>query len=87
MTDVSLAYSNIYIDNKEIRDKKATEEEIKTIWTSLTEEQDVLSFMEPFDFPNLEELKLSLAQSGHYTEKQIEEIIAGISTLPHYNED
>ena len=59
------------------------------IWKDFSEEsqeEDMLAFMEPFNFPNLSKLKDSLKASGQYTKKQIDEIIAGLSTLPEYNE-
>ena len=82
MTSV-LPYSSIPVDNKEI-----TQEKRRLIWKDFSEKQeDQLSFMEKFDFPKLSELKTSLINSGHYTGKQVKEIIAGLSTLPEYNED
>lgn len=48
---------------------------------------DYLSFMESFDFPQLNKLKSSLVSSGEYTQEQVEEIIAGLSTLPEYHNE
>ncbi len=48
-------------------------------------EKDKLSFMEKFDAPKLSEVRVSLNKSGNYTQDQVEEIIAGLSTLPEYN--
>ena len=78
-----LPYSSTPIANREI-----TQEKQRFIWKDFSEEQeDLLSFMEKFDFPKLSELKTSLINSGHYTSEQVKEIIAGLSTLPEYNED
>lgn len=49
-------------------------------------EIDNLSFMGTFKFPKIEEMRSTLQQSGEYTTKQIEEIIAGLKTLPEYRE-
>lgn len=49
------------------------------------DQTDHLSFMESFDFPELNELKTSLTNSGHYAPKQVDEIIEGLSTLPEYS--
>jgi len=51
-----------------------------------TADIDNLSFMGTFKFPKIEKMKISLQQSGEYTSEQIEEIIAGLKTLPEYRE-
>lgn len=56
---------------------------VKSI-VSRTTTEDKLSFMETFDFPDLNQLKISLIDSGSYTSKQVDEILAGLSTLPEY---
>lgn len=59
------------------------------VWRDFDEEpqqEDMLAFMDNFNFPSLYKLKKSLKASGQYTKKQIDEIIAGLSTLPEYNE-
>lgn len=59
----------------------------KIVWRNLEEEkaeEDLLSFMESFDFPDLVQLKISLKDSGLYTREQINEIISGLATLPEY---
>lgn len=59
----------------------------KIVWRNPEEkqsEEDLLSFMESFDFPDLAQLKISLKNSGLYTQEQINEIISGLATLPEY---
>lgn len=58
-------------------------------WKNLAEErqeEDLLFFMETFDFPNLQDLKQSLIDSGEYKPEQVEEIILGLKTLPEYRD-
>lgn len=59
------------------------------VWKSFIEEEqseDILSFMENFDFPNLDDLKTSLIESGKYKKSEVEEIVAGLKTLPEYRD-
>lgn len=50
-----------------------------------TDEQDVFSFMKNFNFPDLKVIKKSLTKSKQYSQKQINEILSGLKTLPEYN--
>ena len=50
------------------------------------EEPDNLSFMESFDFPDLEELRTSLTESHQYTTEQVQEIVSGLATLAEYRD-
>lgn len=67
------AFKNIVVNNTESKKILMIDENI-----------DNLSFMESFDFPELIQLKVSLDNCGNYTRKQVDEIIAGLSTLPEY---
>ena len=58
-------------------------------WRNLADErqeEDLLAFMETFDFPPLEDLRQSLTDSGEYKPEQVEEIISGLKTLPEYRD-
>lgn len=68
------AFKNIAVNNTE--SKKLV---------IIDEDMDSLSFMESFDAPPLSEVRASLTSSGNYTQEQVEEIVAGLSTLPEYN--
>jgi len=65
--------------------------DIENIVTASTQDisklgaEDTLSFMDTFNFPGLDSIKLSLTKSGQYTLEQIEEILSGLKTLPEYN--
>lgn len=81
-----------YADNQiykgEILDKREKNIVIQG-WRNLNEEkqeEDLLFFMETFDFPNLQELRQSLTDSGEYKPEQVEEIISGLKTLPEYRD-
>lgn len=52
---------------------------------SILKEVGMLSFMDTFTYPDLSNIQSSLTQSGEYTPEQIEEILAGLKTLPEYN--
>lgn len=56
------------------------------IGTTNVVEKDNISFMGTFTYPNLDEMKMTLLQSGEYTVDQVTEIIAGLKTLPEYSE-
>lgn len=45
--------------------------------------EEVLSFMETFSFPNLKNIKASLKKANYSTE-EVTEIISGLKTLPEY---
>lgn len=85
MTSLQPYTQNPY--KKTVFEKEILHKEIegKIEWRNLFEE-DLLSFMDSFDFPDLEELKQSLTKSGEYEPKQIEEIIVGLKTLPEYRD-
>lgn len=68
------AFENTVVNNTESKKLVVTDENI-----------DSLSFMESFDAPPLSEVRASLTSSGNYTQEQVEEIVAGLSTLPEYN--
>lgn len=59
------------------------------VWKDFSEEpqgEDMLAFMETFNFPKLSILRKSLKASGHYTKKQIDEIVVGLKDLPEYRD-
>lgn len=57
-----------------------------SLW-NVEKEEDLLSFMEPFEFPDLDQLKASLSKSKVYTKKHIDELVAGFKTLPEYQDN
>lgn len=71
---------------RDSQDALVKEVDSKVEWRNFEEEkkENLLYFMESFDFPDLEELKTSLVKSGEYKKSEIEEIIAGLKTLPEY---
>lgn len=80
-------YADNQISEWEILDKRVKNVVIE--WKNLDgerQEEDLLFFMETFDFPNLQELRQSLTDSGEYKPEQVEEIISGLKTLPEYRD-
>lgn len=80
-------YADTQISKWEILDKRIKNVVIE--WKNLDDarqEEDLLAFMETFDFPDLQELRQSLANSGEYKPEQVEEIISGLKTLPEYRD-
>lgn len=59
--------------------------DVKLVVSGFTDAFDIdtLSYMETFTFPDLKKVGVSL-QNSKYSEKQIEEVIAGLKTLPEY---
>lgn len=81
-------YADNQISEWAILDKRIKNVVIKE-WKNLDgerQEEDLLFFMETFDFPDLQELRQSLTDSGEYKPEQIEEIISGLKTLPEYRD-
>lgn len=78
-----------YDDNKVVQNYTSLPQSEKSHieWKdfSAKEEKDLLAFMGDFTFPNLNQLKTSLQKSG-YKKSEIEEIIAGLKTLPEYSD-
>ena len=73
---------------KDLLDERLAEK-IKVVWKDFNEEsqeEDMLTFMETFNFPSLSSLRSSLKASGQYTKKQIDEIVAGLKDLPEYRD-
>lgn len=56
---------------------------IRPIWIDPVEE-NVLSFMDTFQFPPLEELRKSLEATNIYSKEEIDEEIKALSELPEY---
>lgn len=81
-------YAGSQISEWEILDKRLKNLVIQG-WRNLNgerQEEDLLFFMETFDFPNLQDLRQSLIDSGEYKPEQVEEIISGLKTLPEYRD-
>lgn len=78
-------YKNTSEPNNALVKKANNKIEFKNLYEG-REELDMFSFMGNFDFPDLEELKNSLTKSGKYKKLEIEEIIAGLKTLPEYRD-
>ncbi len=50
-------------------------------------DQDVLDFIEVFNYPPIDSIEDSLDTSPRYTKEQKTEILAGLKTLAGYNRD
>ncbi len=73
---------------KEVLYKEEDQPVVKIEWSGLFEiaQEDLLSSMERFDYPDLKELKKSLLKDGIYPLETINEIISGLATLPGYRD-
>lgn len=83
-------YSHMNIESKNLLDEEL-EKNIKNniVWKDFSEEpqeEDMLAFMETFNFPSLSTVRRSLKASGRYTKEQIDEIVAGLKDLPEYRD-
>ena len=83
-------YSGMNRESKNLLDEELVKNIKRNIvWVDFSEEtqkEDMLSFMETFNFPSLSTLRSSLKASGQYTKEQIDEIVAGLRDLPEYRD-
>lgn len=83
-------YSDMNRESKNLLDEElAKKKKLTIVWEDFREElqkEDMLSFMETFNFPSLSNLRSSLKASGQYTKEQLDEIVAGLKDLPEYRD-
>lgn len=89
MINLGSSFTNFPIYKKRAKDVLVKEVNFKVELKNLfeeTNEEDLLSFMGSFDFPDLDNLKTTLIQTGKYKKIEVEEIIKGLKTLPEYRD-